>query len=131
MNDRAGVIILQDNKILLLHRKKDNQEYYCIPGGHVEPGETFEQAAVREIFEETTLRIVLDKKILDIQNQGRREIYFLAESFTGKAQLSGPEAKRNSEKNRYMLEWVSLKHISKILLYPEMVKTILICFCCS
>jgi 8-oxo-dGTP pyrophosphatase MutT (NUDIX family) len=46
----AGVMFLSDDRVLLL-RRVDTGEW-AFPGGHVEPGETFEQAARRECQEE-------------------------------------------------------------------------------
>ncbi|GBQ33467.1 NUDIX domain-containing protein [Gluconacetobacter azotocaptans] len=38
--------------------KTDEPESWCLPGGHVEAGESFAQAAVREIAEETGLTVL-------------------------------------------------------------------------
>lgn len=46
----ARGLIIKDNKILLCKRKEKN--YYFLPGGHVELGETSMEALVREIKEE-------------------------------------------------------------------------------
>lgn len=48
-------IIINDNKIVL--NEFGNGEYFNIPGGGVEPGETVKDAVVREIFEETGLNV--------------------------------------------------------------------------
>jgi len=53
-----GVIIQNnENKILIGKRKGSHSPYYSIPGGHLENGETFEEAAIKEVFEETGLKI--------------------------------------------------------------------------
>ncbi|MFC0877573.1 NUDIX domain-containing protein [Saccharicrinis sp. FJH2] len=52
----GAVIFNPDNKVLLCKSHKWNDQY-VIPGGHIELGETMEQALKREILEETGLEI--------------------------------------------------------------------------
>ncbi len=48
--DRAGNILVQD-------RKDPDWPGLCFPGGHVEPGESFVESVIREVWEETGLTI--------------------------------------------------------------------------
>ncbi|RLI98249.1 MAG: NUDIX hydrolase [Candidatus Aenigmatarchaeota archaeon] len=49
----ACVLVEKDGKILLVKRKnKTFFGYWCLPGGHAEPGETPKKAAQREANEE-------------------------------------------------------------------------------
>lgn len=54
----AGALIIRDGKILCQHRT-DNDRWGLI-GGLLEMNETYEQAALREIREETGLEVKLD-----------------------------------------------------------------------
>ncbi len=64
-----GVIIQNErNEILIGKRKGSHSPFYSIPGGHLENGETFEEAAIKEVFEETGLKIVNPKVICVTNN---------------------------------------------------------------
>ena len=49
----TGVLLLRQNEVLL-QRRKDNG-LWSLPGGSLEPGESLEEAARREVLEETGL----------------------------------------------------------------------------
>jgi 8-oxo-dGTP pyrophosphatase MutT (NUDIX family) len=51
----ARVLLIdgRDRVLLFLMNSDDGQVFWCPPGGGVEPGETHEQAARRELIEET------------------------------------------------------------------------------
>jgi 8-oxo-dGTP diphosphatase len=54
----VGGIIFREDQVLLIKRGKEpGLGQWSIPGGVVRPGETLKEAVVREIFEETHLRV--------------------------------------------------------------------------
>ena len=50
-------LICRGNEVLLQNRVKKDWAGYTLPGGHVEPGESFMDACVREMKEETGLTV--------------------------------------------------------------------------
>ena len=71
MQKFAGVLLKQGNEYLLQHRD-DNPDIsgpglYQVWGGAAEPGENFSVAAVRELFEETGVRVQLRDLKLVVQ----------------------------------------------------------------
>lgn len=65
----AGVIIVNDKgQILLVQRGHQPQMgKWTVPGGRLEAGETPEQAAVREAFEETGLHVRIEREALRVR----------------------------------------------------------------
>lgn len=55
MDLTVGTCIIKDNKILFVLHKKLNM--WLFPGGHIDPDETPDQAALREAMEETGLEV--------------------------------------------------------------------------
>ena len=53
----ARGIILDNNKVLVMHRNKYGSEYFTLVGGRVNDREDIEHALVREIKEETGLDV--------------------------------------------------------------------------
>ena len=81
-------LIEDGNQILLQNRVKKDWRGYALPGGHVEPGESFVDAVIREMKEETGLDI-RNPRLCGIKEwineDGSRYVVFLfrAEEFSG------------------------------------------------
>ena len=54
-------------KLVLVYA--ENKKYWTLPGGGIEPGETYEEAVVREVKEETNMKVVKQQFI------GYQDIY--------------------------------------------------------
>ena len=52
---RVAALSVQDDRILLVLHRSGKKEYYLLPGGGVEIGESEEEALKRELLEETGL----------------------------------------------------------------------------
>jgi 8-oxo-dGTP diphosphatase len=83
MRIRAGCILIEDNKLALIERQRGSRHYFSFPGGGVDKGETYEEAAVREMQEELGLQVRVIRRIADVTFNGRQQYYFLVETIGG------------------------------------------------
>lgn len=61
----ASAVILDDQRrvLLILRGHEPEKGRWSVPGGSCEPGETFAEAAAREAFEETGLRVSIGEEL--------------------------------------------------------------------
>jgi 8-oxo-dGTP diphosphatase len=120
---RAVGVIIKDRKILVIHRINHGKEYYVLPGGRLETGETEHEAVIRELGEETSFKNITCHYIFDLEHHERRHYFFLVDSFTGEPILGGEEKGFMTEQNQYLLEWKTAQEFSELKnFYPEEAK---------
>lgn len=59
----SDILVFREGKLLILQRTKEGGGYspdWCIPGGHIDPGEEPREAAKRELYEETGIDVPED-----------------------------------------------------------------------
>jgi 8-oxo-dGTP pyrophosphatase MutT (NUDIX family) len=121
MRKRSAGIIIKDDKILMIHRYKKGKEYFVLPGGGIEGNETPEQAVIREIKEETSLDITVEKSLpYFIDEIGNEHYVYICNYISGEPAFAvdSPEALRNNKDNHYSLEWIDQNKISELTIFP-------------
>ncbi|HEY6777825.1 MAG TPA: NUDIX hydrolase [Thermoleophilaceae bacterium] len=61
----GGVVLDEDGRVVLVHRPRYDD--WTLPKGKLDPGESFEEAALREVEEETGLRCRLVRELPSIE----------------------------------------------------------------
>lgn len=71
----VGALIRNDRDELFLMKSYKWKNRFCIPGGHIEMGETAREAVIREVKEETSLDIT-DVEFLCVQESVYSDLFF-------------------------------------------------------
>ncbi len=124
MRNRAAAIIIQNGTLLVIHRLKPGQDYYILPGGGVELDESFQEACIREVKEETGLDVLHLQLVHRYYSKVGEEQYFLTRIPALEPVLGGSEARRQSPSNVYEFEWVNVEQLERINLMPEAARRI-------
>lgn len=83
MRNRAGIILIEENKLALMERHRQERHYFSFPGGGIDEGETPEEAAIREAKEELGIEVVIVQKIAEVIFRKNHQHYFLAKRISG------------------------------------------------
>lgn len=95
-----GIIIVnQDGKILVGKRKGNHAPYYSIPGGKLDIGESFEEAAIREVKEETDLDVSSPAVVAvtnNLETYRKEGVHYISvilytDKFSGEPKITEPE----------------------------------------
>ena len=112
----VGAIVFKDDKVLLVRRgKPPARDLWAIPGGSVEICETLQQAAEREIFEETGITIKALEPIFTFDYIERDELgcarfHYVIIDLTAEYVAGEPRAGDDAAEAR----WVSSQEIATL-----------------
>lgn len=97
------LVLTQNEKILLLGQTKGQGSKYCLPGGKVELDETPEEALIREVKEETGIKLSSPHlKLVTVMTHRRPKkinitFVFTADTWEGKIKPKEPEKFKTAE----------------------------------
>ena len=119
--NRSAGIVIKDNKLLVMRRINSGNEYWEFPGGGQENEETLEQTAIREIYEETTLRVKTERLIYHIiWDTGEENFFYLCKYISGEPQLRpGSKEFELTQAGGQIYEpmWINIEKLPTLRLY--------------
>jgi 8-oxo-dGTP diphosphatase len=128
MSYRAAIILLHNDKIALIERHRADLHYFTFPGGHVEPEETPEQAAVRETKEELGLDVKIDRLVAEIWWHKKPQYYYLVEIFGGTFGTGTGDEMHHPlpKKGSYRPIWVLVQDLLDLPVLPHVMAEMII-----
>ena len=115
--------VLHSNLLLLV--RNEGLTYWYAPGGGWEAGETLPECGVREVFEETQLRVEVGNLLFvqEFYGEGKHERSL---ELTFLATLAGGESEPHIPEREHLAEarWFSREEAQTLTVYPPQLKEV-------
>lgn len=130
MKIRVAGLVISKGHVLLMKHKRRGRTYWTLPGGRLEEGETLQQALLREIEEETGLKVTLDCLLFVADTISPHNPYethvvnILFKATCTSAQMAIQQTEKRLDESNDNMEFVPLASLKDIPLYPPIVSEI-------
>jgi ADP-ribose pyrophosphatase YjhB (NUDIX family) len=111
-----------DGRLLVILRSQEPAAgTWSLPGGRVDPGETPEQACIREVHEETGLVVVVRRHVGTVEREGPAGATYVIDDYA--CDVHGGELKPGTD--AAAVEWVDDARLLQLPLSPLLWETLL------
>ena len=116
-----------DNRILMVKQSHPERDVWMVPGGRIEADENAEQAAVREVLEETGLNVKIVGllwHVEEVSERGQRFVnIFLAKPIEGRLHLGTDPELANDAQILREVKFMTRDEVAQTEnLYPEFLR---------
>jgi len=115
-------LVIKDGRMLLIKRAKEpGKGKWSLPGGRVELGETVYEAARREVLEECSIEIKIER-LLDVADsiirdeEGRISYHFVLIYLLARYEAGDVKAQSDAEDAR----WVTTDELDELDIHPQL-----------
>jgi 8-oxo-dGTP diphosphatase len=109
---RAQCLIHRENRILMVKHRLKGEEWWCLPGGGVEPHEAPRQAALRELEEECNVQgAIIRQTGYTVEADGMDTATYLIEIGSQQPRMGADPELEHREQILADLQWLSLAQI--------------------
>ena len=123
----ARAIIIENEKIFLMFRRKNGRSFYAFPGGKKEETETLEECVKRELIEELGIEIEPNVMVYEFHSKSSVQYFFLSTYKDGIFGTgTGEEFDKNPKNNYYEPRQEYLYKMEELEIMPNEIKTQLI-----
>ncbi|MFR8039257.1 MAG: NUDIX domain-containing protein [Anaerovoracaceae bacterium] len=94
------IILNEENKMLMVKQHHEGKDIWMVPGGGIEDGESSFEAAEREVFEETGIKVKTDRLIWhveEVSDRGQRFVNFFTAEIAGGSLKLGMDPEFDAE----------------------------------
>ena len=94
------IILNEENKMLMVKQHHEEKDIWMVPGGGIEDGESSFEAAEREVFEETGIKVKTDRLIWhveEVSDRGQRFVNFFTAEIAGGSLKLGMDPEFDAE----------------------------------
>lgn len=115
----SRVVIIKDNKVLLVKHEQDGKTAWIFPGGRVEENESVSSAAIRECKEETGYNIKING-VCYIQEYDIFYVTYFYSTITGGELVIGKDPELpDDEQILKDVKWIDLDKLNNYEVYPR------------
>jgi len=120
MKIRPAIVILKENKVLLLRYEYSGKSLYQFPGGNTEEAESLEKTLERELIEELNLPVSVSNLLISAQvineNKNQATLHCL---FKGEILNNAIPTINSNETSAIEAAWVEIDNLNNLNLYPS------------
>lgn len=133
-NTARAIIRIENDYIFIKREKKVNDQlkiFYATVGGHLDDGENFEEACIREVYEELGIHVEIDRVFYEEFNYelDKYEKFYIVNYVGGELGTGKGEEFTNidiDKYGKYEIARINISELSKYNILPTTVKEKLI-----